>query len=800
MTTPGILGLELLDPEDLQQIAQRWGAPSHQASTLERFLMAPIQIHRRMEGLSEAAREALTSLLEACRPEAPLETLREGTPEELLDALLITVQAEDEPFLVQLPEPVALAALDLLECTPCRLLLLLRRLSPEALVDMLQALLGDLSTRHSGPRVLLQDHSRDVLEILTDPEALGDTLHALPRESSLCLRDLLDRGGALPHDQLGDSLEAEGAIWAPLLRRGLVWRTAHDVRIPVEVIGALLRLRLQRQVHRAAVRWTALRRQASRDNVYTFPTSPANVLRQLTGALEAAPEHTLPRGELLEALPSLHPDALLELAEMMDLVQPYEKDRQELVRLTHAGSELARNATADNPILQRLLMYLLDIPALPRAEAAARQLFGPDAPDEEGEEDEEEMDAGAWLDTMAPHLLDVEEATELHRYRGARSQQLLRILLQQLLNSLEVGCIIYRTDLERVVEILAQITRTLHRLEGRPYLRELRSPTPSETQQGVALWLESAALPLGWQAPCEEEATPRAESQPVALSLFDPPTRPIPIGPPALGRCMRVLTRAPAADAHGRWFLRTLSPELASWLGALVMHKGKMQKLPDAADPEDPAPAGGLREQWAAFARELQGNTAQMAERLVEFLLGQTAARHLEAVQATDVRRFLLCWLPLDARARSLPHLRAAFDALQRLSTWARQEGIELQLDTEALRRELEGPLLRTCSAEAAFERYHNTQPPPEMLRQLPEGAHDGLSQVVELEPGAGWFVIETSPGRLDSRLRVQAAPRPLGLLQRGDLLDGQFIRYGRSCWLTALRHIYLEQAWPLMR
>jgi hypothetical protein len=804
MTAAGLLGLDLLEADALQRIARRWGAPSAQPQTLERFLMTPLQVRRRLDEASADALEALTTLLESCKPSVPVEILPAEAVEELLGLLLVVVHAEDEPFLVALPDVVALAALELTQATPCRLPLLLHTLDEDQ-QDRLQATLEAAL----GPRALTP------LEALRDPAALAAILHGLSPEPAAALRDLVDRGGLLDLDALAD----EPATWAPLRERGLLWETAHDARVPLETLQALLRLRLRREVHRAAVRWTGLRRKASRDNVRAFPASPLRALHEIVAALDAAPDRALPREALAEALHAPDPDGCLRLAQALDLLQ----DQQGRLHLTHGGADLDKNPDADQSVLQRLLMYLLDIPALPDAEAAARLLFGPDAPDDEpelpssdlsspspppddedsdDEDDEDDEDGGGddheWLDVMPPHLLDIEEATALHRYRGARALQLLRILLQQLLASLDTGSLVPRDDLDRVVEGLAAVTRTLHRLEGRPYLRALRAPAPGDHQRGVSRWLQSAALPLAWLTP-HEDPPAEPDGGPIILSLFG--DRPAPrAASPEGARALRVLAPAPAADAHARWFLRTLDGDDAAWLTPLLLGRGALDQLPGEPDDEDEPPADALKEALRALRAELAGPVAEMIDRLGEFLQGQTAARHLGAIQPADLRRFLLCWLPMDARARALPHLRAAFDALAALSRWSSSRQIALRFDAEALRRELEGPLLRTSSAEAAFDRYHATQPPPELLVQLPSAAHDGLAQVVDLSPDAGWFILETTPGRLDSRLRVHAAARPLGLLQRGDLLDAQCVHYGQTCWLTALRHIYLAQALPLLR
>ncbi len=784
------LNLDTLNEEERRALADLWDAPSAAPTALERFLSAPLQIRRRIDALSAQGREELGALLEATCASVPFDALRQVAVEELAQLMLVRISTQ-EPLRVTMPDEVAMAALEVLEPTPCRLRLLLHGLAREQLASMLAAHMGK-PISHESPRLPQRLYS-----LLTDRQHLQGLISRLPPRSVDTLWDLVANGGIASLDV---AQKARPGGMEHLLRLGLVWLTALDARISVEVLRALLLLRLGRQVHRATARSAALVRSAPRDNVRPFPSDKERWLGHTAEKLGRMDRSTpLDPQQWPELLETSERDELQKRLRLSMTAQLIERrgQRHHVGTLAHGG-QWTRVPTQNlgDMVLQRLVERVTWGEPWSGTSEATASLFGSDAGEEPLSFDATDDDTVACICAVAPHLMDPDEA--LHTLTGARvgAQRLLRALLQQLLASLKPGQLVALSELDGVVESLVAVAHRHLRLVGCLYARDPREPQPERRRQALKSYLEAAALPLGWlrtQGPIQPEPAPVG-----TLPLFGhlspahsaPPTQE---GPQELRVCLRPPSVSPeiAGLTHlPQDHLRLLQP---FW--------GSTSKAKPPAEEGVELTTASLREQLRAFAQSAQPQDTEVVDLFRDFVLGQTAARRLQEIQPDDMTRFLVCWIRMDVPAGSLTRVRQIFAGLEHLSKWSQHQDIALQMDFEHLRTNLEGRLLRTCSAEAAFGSLQGTAPPPDLLIERPEQAHDGLTEVLRLSPGQRTVTLKAF-GSDDSgdTWEVRTAPEPLYLLKAGDLLDCRLVRYGRYCWLERLRRVLIGESSAYLR
>ncbi len=706
------LGIARLDDETRSAIAERWEAPSAAPSVLERFLLTPLHVQRRIESLSETAREDLVGLLESTVATVPLEALRADATGELEDALLIVTDTTSDPPTATIPDDVAVAALGSLSATPCRLRLLLHWLDADALGAMhlaVQHCIAPARGINLAPR-----RAEELAAWLAQPETLAAVVRALSPAGAARLYELASAGGAA---DIGFRRDMEAATWTELHNHGLVWQTAHDIRMAAETLHALSLLRLRRRVHQACGRWADLRSRAQRDNVFAFP--PGTVAAETLG---------------------------------------------------------------------RILAGLVTEPTLPGVGAASKAIYGPDAPDADvfaGDPSDEDL-----FVAVAPHLMDMDDAATFQAGAAVRAVELLRLLLHQLLASLPTGTLVARADLETVVDALGGVARDFLRASGRPYLADPRDPLPSELQAGVEAWLEAGPIKLNWIRPGDGlvEMAPTDLGQ--TLSLFPDMAAPV---VHKVSPMLRLAAPIPRVDEHVGTWLADCPTELARWMSALLLHDGDRRHLPIGDPAALPARDQGLRRQFREFQATVDESTATAVDKLKDFLLLHCSASSLAEVHDEDLELYLLWWLRVDLRTRSVAAIRRAFDGIEQLAHWAKASAVRVGFDAANL-RQLEGPLLRTASAEDAFlahpRRSHASQG-----AQAPDRSHHGPAHVVHVTPSTGVLTLETEPGLELTRFHVTADPRPLGLLKPGDVLVGTFVRVGTRWWLTTLEGVHLPQS-----
>jgi hypothetical protein len=707
------LGIARLDDQTRSAIAERWAAPSAAASVLERFLLTPLHIQRRIESLSETAREDLVGLLEATVSTVPLEALRADAAGELEDALLIVTDTSNDPPTATLPDDVAVAALGSLSATPCRLRLLLHWLDAEDLSAVHASVLACVAPARG---INLAPRRCDELAgWLAEPSTLAAVIRGLTPAGAARLYELAAAGGAVDG---GFRRDMEPETWAELRGHGLVWQTAHDIRMPAESLHALSMLRLQRRVHQACGRWADLEARVQRDNVRSFP--PTEV-----------PAETL----------------------------------------------------------ERILAGLVCEPTLPGVGAASKAIYGPDAPDADvfaGDPSDEDL-----FVAVAPHLMEMEDAAAFQAGAAVQALELLRLLLHQLLASLPTGTLVARPDLESVVDALGGVARDFLRATGRPYLTDPREPLPSELQAGVEAWLDAGPAKLGWVRRGDGLVELPAGELGQTVSLFPDMAEPV---RHRVSSTVRLSATVPRVDTHAAMWLASCRPELSAWVAPLLLHAGDRRHLP-SPDPSDlPARDQGLRRQFREFLATTTDPTGLAADKLKDFLLLHCSARSLAEVHNQDLELYLLWWLRVDLRTRSVAAIRRAFTAVESLARWAQDTGVEIGFDANGL-RVLEGPLLRTASAEDAFLAHPRRSRPTAPGTQAPDRSHHGAAHVVEVSAGTGMLVLETEPGLELTRFHVAADPRPLALLHRGDVLVGTFVRVGSRWWLTTLEGVHLPQS-----
>ncbi len=842
------LDLSHLDSEQRAALAALWGAPSSQPDPLARFLTAPIQIKRRIAALSAQSRDALKAMAEATAPNFPLEALPQGVGEELAAMLLARLGGAEAPRVALLDE-CAQVATEVLGATPCRLYLLLHALDAQGLQTTLDALGGPQPGSFERP-------AAQIARRLTEPDLLAGVLAGLPAEADRVLQEIVARGGLMPARQAEQDAEDPGRGVLALIERGLLWLTPHDARIPVEVLRALLLVRLRQQAHRVAARLKAIGRAQDADKIRPFPSAAGRWLAHAAAALGAhaagSPVHEGALPALLDAAPGPDLDARLLLALAAGLLDR-QGDQISIGALAQGAgwNPSGANPSGANPIGanpigaipsgsgrdgsglagaaplgQRAAQQLVDRvvigePHAPIA-AAARAIYGPDALPDEGPLGARLDPAGrrpaeAPLDELgaaAPHLLTPDEAAELPSSAHGDALRLLRALLQHLLAELPLGALVSRAEIEAASDALAGVARAHQRVLGNPYARDHRPPSAHQRNDALEVWLRALAIPLGWlrpegQAHPDEGVSAEPAPRPDALPLFDlieaswrdgaPRAETRRSGPDTGLDWMRAAVRAPAPSPEAAGLLHLSGPqrEALAPLLDLLSPSGAPSAPALAAD----AVAGGaqiaadLDAQLLAAIASATDSDKYGIELLRDFAQGQTTARRLQDLRPDDFERFVTCWLRLDAPARSIPRLRPAFDGLQAVERWARDQGALLSVDVQGLRARLEGHLLRTLSAEAAFRARQPATAPPDLLKVRPERAWDGLSAVVSLDPARKQALLKPF-GRDDlPPLLTRTIPEPLHLLRPGDLVDAQLIRYDEVCWLARLRRILVAEA-----
>lgn len=817
------MNLDHLTQSEQRTLATRWGAPSASPHALAQFLASPLQIQRRLEAASAQAGEDLVGLLEATTPSVPFDSLRQAAVEELAALLLVNVSTQ-EPLRVVLPLPVALATLDVLPATPCRLRLLLHGLDPLGLQRMHRAVCptsltdsapqdkrghgGALKSRPRQVTLFSADMPAAICAALTSASHLEALLDRLGTDTARALWHLIAQSGLRTLRAAQEASEQEQAHLDALIAHGLLWRTSRDLRVPVEVLQELLLLRLRRQVHRAAARCTALSTRAPEDNVRAFPGATGRWLghaaERLSHLTRAEP---LDEAAMAWLIGSEEPTTLARRRQLMmaaELVEPL-APHWAVGPLTFIEQwDQARPENLGEVAAQRLVERVTLGEPWSGVSEAARQMFGPDAVEPEPFDNDD--DAYEGICAVAPHMMDAEEALCFPPGAQASAQRLLRSRLQGLLASMSEGQVFGIDELQEVCASLVGVAHTHQRLIGYAYARDLREALPEQRRQAVMQWLQALAMTMGWlrveeldDAERPTDSPSSSEALPLFASLSPPTPSPATIDEMVAGegvRRVRVMsltlpdvTPATAGlEALGTSHLEALAP---------LWRRSPLAITPPDTDaaPRLPPREASLREQLRSFGEVAPPGELELVELLRDYAMGQTAARRLQDLRHDDVERFLVCWLRLDVRTRDLGRLRRLFAGLEHLACWARHHEIAMAVDVMALRGRLEGRILRTCSAEAAFTRHQSPVPPPDLLRLRPEAAYDGLAQVVDVDVGRRTLQVEGVPRRHGDLWTVRTSPEPLRLLQIGDLIDSQLIRYGELCWMGRLRRILVSEA-----
>lgn len=810
------MNLDHLTQDEQRALATRWGAPSASPHALTQFLASPLQIQRRLEAASTQAAEELVGLLEATTPSVPFDSLRQAAVEELAALLLVKVSTQ-EPLRVVLPLPVALATMDVLPATPCRLRLLLHGLDPLGLQRMHRAVCATTLPRPDAQRALKgkprqatlfsADMPAAICAALTNASHLEALLDRLATDTTRALWHLISQGGIRTLRTAQEASEQEQAHLDALIAHGLLWRTSRDLRVPVEVLQELLRLRLRRQVHRAAARCSALSSRAPEDNVRAFPGATGRWLghaaERLSHLTRAEP---LDEAAMAWLVGSEEPSTLARRRQLMmaaELVEPL-APHWAVGPLTFIEQwDQARPENLGEVAAQRLVERVALGEPWSGVSDAARQMFGPDAVEPEPFENDD--DAFEAICAVAPHMMDAEEALCFPPGAQASAQRLLRSTLQGLLASMSEGQVFGTDELQEVCASLVGVSHTHQRLIGYAYARDLREALPEQRRQAVMQWLQALAMTMGWlrveeldDAERHTDSTRSSEALPLFASLSHAAPRPtVDAAVESEGvRRVRVMSQTLPDVTPTTAGLEALSASHMEALAPLWQRSPISNTSPDTdTAPRQPPHEASLREQLRCFGEVASPGELELVELLRDYAMGQTAARRLQDLRHDDVERFLVCWLRLDVRTRDLGRLRRIFAGLEHLACWARHHEIAMAVDVMALRGRLEGRILRTCSAEAAFARHQSPVPPPELLRQRPEAAYDGLAQVVDVDVGRRTLQVEGVPRRHGDLWTVRTAPEPLRLLQVGDLIDSQLIRYGELCWMGRLRRILVSEA-----
>ena len=758
------IDLTHLPERDLKALARVWEAPSARPGPLAQFLMTPLQIQRRIAALSAQGRDELLALLEATNETVPAEALRQAAIEELAGMCLVEL-SDLEPMTVTLIEPVASAAIECLPATACRLWLLLRRLDVEALRALFLNVFVTSEVTPPDPQLGEAIRAR-----LCAPDTLMAVIGELDARAAQTLWEVVASGGVLPRE--GSVEKAHKTRLEALVERGLLWRTEHDLRIPIEILETLLVLRLQRQVHRATSRLGALQQPTSfPDNVRAFPSAGGRWLDALAAALHQAPDAPI-EAETLQSLMETSDgpayEARLNLAMAAGL-------------LTREGPSDAVSPTASaspprrvEKTSARLIRNLVEGEVFSGVSPASAKIFGPDA---------DASHQGETLVAIAPHMTGPSEASAMGG--SASALRLLRALLQHFLGTMELGRTFTLHEVETVAEAFAAVARSHQRLVGYAYARDPRPASPQDRHEAVQNWLEALALPMGWLSP-EGQPEDEAELEPAGtLSLFGGRPRSHTVQHPTKRRFgmerLRVLSQPPSVPSS---FFET---ELGLLLTPL------WNPTPPQDTPNAPILEAALQSDIEAFIESAPKAAGEVAALLRDFAQGQTSARTLMELGDQELERFVTCWIRVDVPAKSLAAIRATFDGLIQIDRWASRRGTPLATDVDELREDLEGHVMRSFSAQAALRKHLPRTAPGPLLLRRPELSHDGFFEVVSIDMPAGRLVGRPLNGVDD--LPVVIPHRALPLLRSGDLIDAQLVRYGDVCWLNRLRRVLTSEA-----
>ncbi|MEO1267597.1 MAG: hypothetical protein AAFX99_05835 [Myxococcota bacterium] len=720
-----MLGLEQLDAQEREALAAQHGAPSARLSVLERHLLAAAQVQRRVGSLSDEAREALKHLVEAALPSLPLDALKIEVVEELRTAWLVTLMGS--PAQVVVSDPVSTASLEPLGALPCRLRLMLtdmRLLSEQgvdkgeealiALEGRLAGVLGEPTTRSGVP-----GRAR-IMSWLGDRRVVERIVQRLDAPDTLLLWDLTAAGGVM------DGERALGHDWSALIRLGMVWKTADDVRIAAEVLRALLEVQLEQRATTAVQEARQLRQSGVLETVHPMPVDPVREVVDLVRVMwSGGPGRSWSSSELRHAGQrrplevSIH-EALLELLVGMGVVSqapeggfllagPPSVERGSLAwasSLVEGMVQASASGWVSRPT-RRALLAMLDV-----ADTAE---VPPDVPDE--------SELHGWSATP-PALAGVssrEFATSTGATLGAAW---LGLLWVGQMASLQPGRRYVLGDLARLARALVSVVHSILRLDGPLYMREPPLHPQAWYEEPVSCWLDALAVPLGW---AESVERPHDDELGKTLSLFAPlEEEPVAISSPPQME-VRVLRRVPqhAPQVDRPWIVL---------LGGLVSGKDGLGRL-------TASPQGGLAEEVAVYREEHGTPEHDLAlSMFVECMREHTAAQQLRALTERDVVRFLVhgMWrlTPDDGRAR----VRRAMDAVMGLLRWsaarAGRQSPPWQVDPDRIQAQLEGPLLRLCSAWDAFQVYHRPHEAtpashrPMDRRSGPPPDHPRLAQV----------------------------------------------------------------------
>ena len=780
-----MLGLEQLDAREREALAAEHGAPSASVTVLERHLLAPIQVRRRVATLSEEASELLKHLIEAALPALPLEGLKSEAVEELRGAWLVSLGGA--PAQVSVSEPVAVASLEGLDAVPCRLRLML---ADERLLGHLEArcggsvaelearlaeALGEPASRSGVPR------GARIAAWLGDRRAVERVVAHLAPEGAALLWDLVAAGGVMERPR------EESPSWVSLMALGLLWESDADVRIPAEVLRALLEVRLEERATAALEVARQLRQSGVLETVHPIPIDTAREIAELVRVMwSGGPGRRWSRDELrhetrrrpLES--GLH-EALLELLVALGVVAsaeggyalsgPPSVERGSLAwatALVEQAAKASASGWASRPAREALL-----------------GLLGIEAPDEVPREVPDEAELEGWA-AMPPHMLDT-STREFSESAGASlSVAWLGLLLVGQLARLQAGRRYPLRGIGRLLRSLLAVVHTIVRLDGPLYMRDAAARSTSRCEEAAQAWLGAQASPLGWIAQVEATGAERVGE---TLSLLDVLEEPAPAAVDEVTE-VRVLRRIPQHPPRVERPWRVLLGGLMS--GGSGRGRNAQARL------------AGLSEEGATFLEERGSNLAGQdlaPELFASYLREQTRASRLAEVTERDVERFFVFWMWRLTPAEGRTRVRSFLDAVEGMLRWAAESGEPVQVEPDLVRERLEGPLLRLCSAWDAFSVYHRTVPPPQLLKLKPRSAWDGLVEVLACELSEGAMVAQPRRGgaAVGEPLRVLTNPRPLALLRPGDLIDAQLVRYGDVCWVTVLRRLWLHEAMEFM-
>lgn len=763
-------------------LAGRWGAPTARSGPLEAYLLRPVEVSQRIGTLSGSAVEALESLVEATSSDLPAAALWHDAVGELVAAALVSVEGE----LVTICDEVAVAACDVLTVTPCRIRLLVHELG----ADRLHELAGHLSAA-TGERV---SRTHEVCAALSSMATLRRVLNRLSPHARRRLEELVAAGGV--------SLNKAHYGLEELEQFGLVWQTRYDVRVAVEVLEALLTLELEDRTVRARQAWFQLTDHAGADNLHLLPLNVGGILDGLF-----AREGGKPNGVLRSESRFREETGLVDRAFPAGTL---------MRRLRGLGGLDGFNGTAVVTALVENFVLGLDDES-----SGLEALFGPRVEGEMAEGCEDEC----WA-VLSPHA--VAELDELSAPPGT-SQALIffRLAAQRVLASLLVGSVVSVSEFATALEALAAVSRCAGRLVSQPYLPEPSAPARADAVERVCLWLLDWPTALGWV---------RAEPHPVALSdgrsderahgydprnmsLFMPGTAgwddvaspasrtvSAPTVPELCGvDSLRIVSRPPALAELADGVLAQWPDRIGTVLAGLL--RFEPATWGESVQPSVPVALsartlfGSQLNEFLRDRRAAHGGSVRLLEGFL-FARGLHSLAHLTD---SELSQFLASYAPGATGDWARSDIVAVFEMLAELAEWAHQRGQPFP-EVQALRLRFEGPWLRVHSARAALLAFRGVVPPRPLLRERPEAAHTGLAAVRSLDPAAGVMRVEPLDGVSMGTLGIDAAhrgqgtargglhvvgdPRPLLLMRVGDLIDGQFVRYGELCWLANLRAV----------